>query len=717
MNIPDLYSGGVDRPLDQFLARGNAAGGGSDRLNLHEFVAIFNRRIVVFALVAFAIFMTAQVITWRTPRVYSATAAIALNRVSDQVAPKGSTGIAEEEQSSSDVDTQVQVLTSRDLAGKVADKLGLARDASFAGRAPNPRQAAADRLIGGLRVERIKSAFVMNITYRDTDPKRAAAIANAYAETYAEQQVSEKREANAKAAAFLANQIERLRAQAQNDMRAVQDYRVANNLLSTTGATLTEQEISTYNQQVAEARARAVEDSARLGTARRQLLNGGGDIGQSLDSPVIQGLRQQRAQVSGKVADLSARYGDRYQELVDARSQLRDIDGQIRTEVLRELSSLDAASRVSAQRLASLRSSLGTAEGALAQNNRAMVTLDDLTRRATTSQELYENYLDRYKEVSAQTGTEAASARVLSAARVPAQPSSPNVALNLILGLLVGVGLGAASAIAAELFFTGFTTGDEVEQRTGLPYLGGVPLLSTVEPREATPLETVEQFPRGAFAESFRSILASVRHGSESRHGVIAVTSALPGEGKSTLAICLAAAGAIGSSERIVVIDLDVSRHRLSDRIVADRARPGLREVLREGVAVDEALVKITPNLYVLPITSMFDRNEQITRGGLVHALVAKLREHFALIVLDCPPLLPVAEARDVVALADDVILVAAWRRTKESALRSALRMLPASALHKAGVALTRIDMRKQARFGAGDPTAFYKKYREYYVG
>jgi Mrp family chromosome partitioning ATPase len=120
-------------------------------------------------------------------------------------------------------------------------------------------------------------------------------------------------------------------------------------------------------------------------------------------------------------------------------------------------------------------------------------------------------------------------------------------------------------------------------------------------------------------------------------------------------------------------------------------------------------------NFYVLPVTTGFDKGEQITRGGLVHTLVTKLREHFALIVLDCPPLLPVAEARDLVALADDVVLVAAWRKTKESALRSAIRMLPPLAVAKTGIALTKINLRKQARFGAGDPTAFYKKYRQYY--
>lgn len=713
MNVPELYRGRGDGPFGERLAAR-----GSDRLNWHDIVAIFNRRIKLFAIVAFVIFEIAQLLTWRTPNQYTATAEVALNRVAAQVAPKGST-IVDDGQSSGDVDTEVQVLLSRDLAGKVVDKLKLASDPDFGGRAKaNARQVAVNRLLANFDVARVKTAFAMTLTFQDTDPGRAAKIVNNYAQIYAQQQIDSKRAENARATRFLAGQIAQLREQAQNDMRAVQDYRVQNNLLSTSGASLTEQEISAYNQQVARARAEAVQDSARLNTARRQLIRGanGADIGQSLASPVIQGLRQQRATISGRVADLASHYGERYPDLVQARSQLRDIDLQIQTEVLRELSSLDAQSRVSSQGLSSLQSSLGGASAALAKNTQAMTTLDDLTRRATTSQSLYEAYLDRYKAIVAQAGTEVSNARVLSEASVPTVPTSPNVFLNLLLGLILGIGLGATAAIATELFYTGFTTGAEIEQRLGLPYLGGIPALKSIAPREATPLATVEQFPRSVFAESFRAILASVRHGRDGRHGVIAVTSALPGEGKSTLSICLAAASAIGSNERVIAIDLDVTRHRLSDMTIREPGKPGLREVLRDGAAVDEALVQIAgSNFYVLPITTPFDKTEQITRGGLVHALVATLREHFPLIILDCPPLLPVAEARDIVALADDVVLVAAWRQTRESALLNAIRLLPPSAVAKTGIALTKIDMKKQARFGAGDATSLYKKYREYY--
>lgn len=742
MNLPEIYHGAGEVPSPD-----HRRGGQADRLDFHEIVSIFRRRIKLFAVVTFVIFELALMLTVTSTRQYSATAEVALNRREEQVTPKEGQVTSDLPAQSADVDTEVQVLTSRALVTKVVDELKLGNNPSYIGLLPSGslmesvrrrlgqlprrtigtlspddrvllRELVIDHVRNVVDVERVKTAYAMTITYTDANPVRAAAIANAFARIYVQDQVDSKRLASGKAVSFLRAQIEHLRQQAQADMRAVQQYRIRNNLLSTTGASLTEQEISTYNQQVADARAQAAEDRARLDTAKAQLASGslGDDVGAALSSPVVHALRAQRAQVSAQVAEYSGRYRDNYPLLRDARQQLRDIDNQIQTEIFRSISNLDAQAKVSQQRLDSLVGSLGGARGVLAQNNSAMVALDDLTRRATTSQALYESYLDRYKAVTAQTGTETADSRLITAALVPLRPSRPIVMLNLVLGLLIGLGVGFAAAMAAELFFTGFTTGDEIESRLGIRYLGGIPALETVEPREDTPLATVEQFPGSGFAEAFRAILASLRHGPSTRHGVVAVSSALPAEGKTTLALCLGVANAL-SVDRVVVIDCDIARHRLSDQFVTDATKPGLREVLRDGIAIEQALVRVgESNLYVLPITSPFPANEQITRGGLVHALVGRLREFFPLIILDCPPLLPVAEARDLVGIADDAILVATWRKTRESALRGAIRMLPASVRPSTGIVLTRIDMKKQARFGAGDPSSFYHEYREYYA-
>ncbi len=237
--------------------------------------------------------------------------------------------------------------------------------------------------------------------------------------------------------ASLSTRIEQLRGQAQTDFGAVQRYRIANNLLSSNGTALTEQEISTYNQQVALARSDAARDRAAYDAARRQVVAGGGAAGDTQSAPVIAALRAQRGELAVKVADLATRDLETNPELIAARNQLSALDAQIAAETSRTLSAFDAKARASESRMGSLEASLGGATGKLAVNNGAMIALDDLTRKAQASQALYDSYLNRYKEVVAKAGAERADSRILSPARVPGSPSSPNMILNLALGLAV----------------------------------------------------------------------------------------------------------------------------------------------------------------------------------------------------------------------------------------------------------------------------------------
>ena len=248
---------------------------------------------------------------------------------------------------------------------------------------------------------------------------------------------------------------------------------------------------------------------------------------------MIGSLRAQRATISQHVADLEGRYGPNHPEMLTAKRQLADTDAQIQAEINRIVSNLEAKAQVSRQRVASLEGTLGTARGSLQQNNRAMIGLDDLERKATTSQTLYESYLNRLKESSAEEGTERSDARVISGARIPLAPSSPKVLLDVALAIFLGLGSGAAAAFIAEAMASGFTTGEEVEQRLGQHYLGGIPLLASLKGAGKVPLTAVVKNPMSAYAEAFRSLRTAIRYSGHGISQVVAVSSALPAEGKN----------------------------------------------------------------------------------------------------------------------------------------------------------------------------------------
>jgi Mrp family chromosome partitioning ATPase len=438
-----------------------------------------------------------------------------------------------------------------------------------------------------------------------------------------------------------------------------------------------------------------------------------------VNSPVIQTLRSQRASISVKVADLSGRYLDGHPDLATAKRELDDIDYQINAEIGRVksgvTSGLASNAQATAQQVGSLRGNLGTARAALAANNLALVGLDDLNRKAQASQNLYESYLGRYREVLAQAGTELPAARLLSAAKVPERPSSPNMLLNLALGLVIGCLLGAGIAIATESAFSGLTTGDEVENRLGIRYLGGIPTLASVGVKGSDPANAFITAPASAYAEAIRGLLASARQSKSGRSQVIAITSALPGEGKTSLAASLARSAAF-AGETVIVIDCDLIRHALSRRFNADIARPGLREMIHGEAKLGDAMFKDPDsNAMILPITNIFSDNERLLEKGNFHKLIAMLREHFTLIVLDLAPILPVAETREIISLADNVIVTALWRKTSDTAIRAALKLLPLHTIGDIGITLNRINMKKQVKFGDGDAAYYYDKFKTYY--
>jgi polysaccharide biosynthesis transport protein len=710
----------------------------SDRLDLRGIIAIFRRRLLMFVTIVLICVMLAFLFTIKTPKMFTASADVVMKADATQVTPSTPPAAEEPPRRGEQIDTELQLITSRELAGKVYDGLKLSRDQQFlemvgtpsgtlnliartfgisgkGGRAMPDREAVIDYLVRSLESSRIGTAFAMRISYSNPDPQRAARIANGYAAIYTGDQVTAKQADNEAAITILKSRMEELRTEAQADFGAVQQFRIGNDLLSRNAASLTENEVSAYNQQVAIARAEAAEDRERLVTARRQLAGGVGAMGEAQSSPVVQSLRGQRAAFSIKVAELASRYLDSHPALINARQQLVDIDAQINTEVMRTLFALDAKAKASAQRLSSLESSLGSARRNLSANNGALVPLDDLERRAQASQALYESYLNRYKEAVARSGAEQADSRLLSVARVPGRPSSPNMPLNLALGLLVGTLLGAGSSVLAETNYAGLTTGEDVEDRIGVAYFGGIPLLTSLDLRSATPLKTIADHPGGAYAESLRNVLTSLRQSNISRNQVIAISSALPGEGKTTLSSGLARVAGL-AGERVALVDCDAVRSSLSRLYPRPKGAPGLREVLHDGIPIEAArLVDSVGNVSVFGITTPFADGERLMDNGKLNRLIAKLREQYDLIIIDCPPILPIAEARELVTLSDSVAVVALWRKSGDRAVLAALKLLPLTTISHIGVVLNAIDMRKRIRFGDGDASAFYNRYKDYY--
>lgn len=650
------------------------------------------------------------------------------------------------------IDSEVEVVRSRALAERVVALLKLDADPEFntalerQGFTANLRRTvrgvlamarpdgakksspgsseAHNNVVAGvikrLTVDRVGLTYVLRIGFQSESPTKAARIANAFLESYIGGQLTAKSDATNSAVTYLEQQLEGLSGSVQQADAAVAQYKSAHGLISAQGATLTEQEISTYNQQLATVRAEQAEEEARLRTARQQMAGGsnGDDVGEALNSPVVQGLREKRAVVSGRVADLNARYGARHPDLIRAQGELKDIDAQIQAEIRRIVSNLEARVSVAREKTGSLQGSLGRARGALASNTSAGVQLAELERTAASLRGSQESLMQRYQETSTQKGIQRPDARIVSRASAPARPSSPKVLINLLAGLVLAGGAGLAAVVLIEMLDSSLATAADVEAKLGIPNLGSIPIMGSVAAaadRRMNPIDHVIRKPLGAFAESFRSVRASVLYREDgSPAKIVTLTSSLPEEGKTTMAICLARVSAQAGA-KVLLIDCDLRRRALT-RTLGLTVKAGITEVVLGVAKIEDAMVLDEPSgLYILGATA--DAASKDVFGlPAMDTLLAWARAKFDLVIIDTPPVLAVAEARTLAAKSDAAILLVMWRKTPARAAQSAVRLLQQSGAPLAGATLTRVNMRTQARQGYGDAAYYYSEYKNYYA-
>jgi len=735
------------------LDRGSAAA----PLNLDRVMSAFRRRLRLFIGVFIGVVLVvAAVSLTSTPRFTSSATVLIDEHTPDELhlntltpQQEGSSPVFGAD--SSAVDTQAKILQSRSLIGEVVDQLHLDQDPEFnfalqppgwldqvkrqlgLAAAPNEdsplakqleHEGVIDAVLHDEAVKRFETTYTIDVAFTSQQPQKAQAIANAIVQRYLSQLIEAKFNDLGRGASFLNSRLNELRDDVQKADAAVQEYKIANHLMSASGATLTEQEITNLDTQVAAARAQQAEQDARLSTAEHQLAAGsnGGDVGEALADPVVTGLRNQRAQVSAQLADLESRYGPKYPDVVKTRQSLHDIDTQIAAEIQRTISNLKAQSEIAHSRTAAILGSTNATRSALAGNNRALVRLDELQSNDDAARAVYDAFLSRYKEAIAKEGNEQADARAVSQAELPTAPSSPNLRLAFIVALVLGFVAASASVVLTELFKRGVSSAAEVEQALELPCLGEIPTLaSTLEgPKSAkrgpTPQNYVVDKPLSRFSEAFRNLRAAI---SASRPGnppqVVAITSALPDEGKTTTALCLARTAALAGS-RVILVDCDL-RQRSLGRALEKEPTAGLLEVLNGEVDLKTAIV-IDPGtgVSILPLAKSAFTPRDVFGSEAMSDLLTHLRSYFDLIVLDTAPALAVADTRVLCPKTDAVVFVTRWRKTSRKASLMALRALNDSGAYIGGVALTQVNVREQARSGDG-ASYYYRAYKKYSTG
>ena len=440
-----------------------------------------------------------------------------------------------------------------------------------------------------------------------------------------------------------------------------------------------------------------------------------------LGSPVITALRQQYLELARREADFSRRFGHDHLAVVSLRARMRDIRTSILDEVRRFAETSKSDYEVAKQRQDEIEKQLSQAIAQSRTTNSASLTMRELQDRAKNYRSLYENFLQRYMGSTQQELFPIADARVISPASIPQSKSKPKTGLILALGLLGGLGLGTALGLLRDVMDRVFRTGSQVETILQTPCLSLVPLLNKIQPKQATSeakesdeglikrtlvrgpgvFWSVVDAPLSRFAEFIRSVkLAIDLNATNSSHTVVGITSALPNEGKTTIAASLAQLIAQAGG-RVILVDCDFRNPSLS-RGLAPKATSGILEVISGKSSLEDTVWSDqSSNLSFLPTVKrapLFHTSE-ILASEATKKLFDRLRTNFDYVVVDLPPLAPIVDVRAAAHFIDCFMLTVEWGRTKIDVVQHALNSAPNVYEGLIGVVLNKTDIKSMKRY------------------
>lgn len=655
-----------------------------------------SRRWKTFALVASAIFIAGAVAIFMMKPHYTATVHVRIDPTRDPVAVQK--GDVTKSLSDEAIDTEVSAFYSLALAKKVVDKLRLTRDPAFATESvisnypteDDRKTAIASELLRNLGVYREQQTYVLNVSYEDLDPVKAAQIANAFAENYIEGAVGTRTSVASAQAEWYQEQLLDLSRQITQADAAAARFKAEHGLTTATSeqgsfqGTITDQQVPSLAASLADAESAAAAARADYQAARAQAARSGpGSVTAVLQSQVVSALQSQRATAEQQQNQATALYGPLHPTSKQNAENLAAIDRQIAAESSRIISSLGSVAASAEARASSLRGSLNQVETVRNDQARYSVIANALDRDAQTKRELYQQLSEEAQGSLQAAQNSMSTATVVDQAIPPEEPSSPNKPLYLVLAAIVGMMAGAGTIAVQEMLSGSIRKTEDIEEKLGLRMLAAVPFVE-----DERPAALLVDRPTSYYAESFRIARTSLfgSGGWPSGTPVIAFTSSLPGDGKTTSSLAFSRSMA-DTERRTLLIDCDVRRAAMQSASGLATRDKDLVAYLQGSAGMEDILIKTdSPRLDMIMVNSPFFSATNLFESDRMAQLIAAAKQHYDQIVLDLPPIVGLADGRHLAALADAIIFIVKWNSTPLPAARNAIDALLAIGKEPAGV-------------------------------
>lgn len=691
-------------------AKATVAHKGTDRdLSFADIHRMLKRRKIPIACFAVLIMGLAALYTYTQIPIYEGVARLRID-------PNGSTfelkdlDKPEPEDASDKIKTEVEIIRSNTVSQRVIDSLGLGGNPKFAGAdaerfrgkevaelQPAQRRGLLDHFAENLTVKLIPTTQVVEIRFRNPDPALAASIANAVIDQYMQRNVQARLSGNAQMSEWLSQQTKEIRANTAEAQQKLADFQREHNFLGGDEQhNIVIDRLRELNQQLTQAEADRIEKQGRY-----LLANGANPelMATASQDPTLQALLTRAAELKEEYAQLDTKFGDGYPKLSEVTAKLQsvisDIDGQ-RKQIKTRLSN-DYAAASKTEDLLRRAFEKQKTEAYQLDENAAQYSV--LRHEVEAGQQLCDTLQLKMKEADIASGLTSSSVMVIDRAEFPSWPVQPRKTFDLALGVCGGIFGGLLLGLLLDAMDDRLNTSEEFATVTDLPELSTIPLLESpigwteqISPGDmpgiSNPIFTVVSLPEPTCpdTEAYSTLCSVILLRESETCRSLVVTSAMPGEGKSSVSLNLAIALA-QRDRHVLFVDADMRGSSIQMRL---GSTPGLSNMLETGQL---NLLRYRPvsrlsNLHMIPAGVRPAAPTDLLDSKRMRELRDMWIKQYDHVIFDSPPVLPFADALLLSSFADGVILVTRAELSRRKALLKARGMLANSGARVLGFVL-----------------------------
>ncbi len=584
--------------------------------------------------------------------------------------------------------------------------------------APNRRSVAEKIFKAHLKVQSLAGTRLLDVSYADPDPARAAVVANTCTRTLAEMDFQQHLTATLQGSSWLSGQLEELRKRTeQAQARAARLQRGTGVFGNDASRNVVLERLESLNQTLTSAESNRIlkesidQVASKVNPELISSLSGNSNSGAvasiNTSLSLIQGLRAQEAQVRAELAEASARYGPSYPKITELKAQLSGLQAATIAETSRLGQRAHTDWQVAVRTEQAARAAFERQKQLAVNQNDSVLAYQLAREEADSSRALYEGLLSKLKQASLLGGLRFSNISIVSAANIPPpnRPSSPNIPLRIAGAGAGGLLLGLCFAGYKELVDQSIHSFAEIETLAGVPLLAALPTIdrgvsgggrwmkarrwigNIAFGNRATPaggrvsasslLTPAVDRKHSAYSEQLRCLRTLLIRVAADRPlpKILLVTSCLPGEGKTTLSLNLAATLALGGS-RVLLVDADLRRPAASPYGSLQPGQ-GLAFALSGPERVQPRQpIPALPNLCMLADAQGAPVAMDLLASSRLPEVLAEWKSAYDVVLLDSPAVLPVHDAALLAQHSDAVLLVARHERTsRTSLLRSVDRL------------------------------------------